>query len=155
MIVAVNEFVKRQTKFSGKTFSEELSFDFFAKHAEQKIINKDFRQGYRPEVIVVKLDIESQLGGGNPEDWHYGIVMMSQDGYGPNGSRIREINPSSEQYRGGGAPNVVNHPNIFDVIFPDEGVQEDYLSSYGDYEGSVDDIPTDKLASIPLVTKNS
>ena len=56
MIVAVNEFVKRQTKFSGKTYSEELSFDFFARHAEQKIINKDFRQGYRPEVIIVKLD---------------------------------------------------------------------------------------------------
>ncbi|RZP23652.1 DUF3228 family protein [bacterium] len=56
MIVAVNEFVKRQTKFSGKTYSEELSFDFFARHAEQKIIHKDFRQGYRPEVIIVKLD---------------------------------------------------------------------------------------------------
>ena len=81
--------------------------------------------------------------------------MLSQDGYGPNGSRIREINPSAEQYRGGGASNVVNHPNIFDVIFPDEGVQEDYLSSYGEYEGSVDDIPTDLLASIPLVSKDS
>ena len=56
MIVAVNEFVKRQTKFSGKTYSEELSFDFFAKHAEQKIINKDFKKGYRPDVIIVKLD---------------------------------------------------------------------------------------------------
>ena len=56
MIVAVNEFVKRQTKFSGKTYSEELSFDFFARHAEQKIINKDFRHGYRPEVIIVRLD---------------------------------------------------------------------------------------------------
>ena len=43
MIVAVNEFVKRQTKFSGKTYSEELSFDFFARHAEQKIINNDFK----------------------------------------------------------------------------------------------------------------
>jgi hypothetical protein len=56
MIVAVNEFVKRQTKFSGKTYSEELSFDFFARHAEQKIIDKNFRQSYRPEVIIVKLD---------------------------------------------------------------------------------------------------
>ena len=80
--------------------------------------------------------------------------MMSQDGYGPNGSRIREINPSAEQYRGGGAPNVVNHPNIFDVISPNQGVQEDSLSSYGDYEGSLDDIPTDLLASIPLVSKD-
>ena len=56
MIVAINEFVKRHTKFSGKAYSEELSFDFFARHAEQKIIKKDFRQGYRPEVIIVKID---------------------------------------------------------------------------------------------------
>ena len=48
-----------------------------------------------------------------------------------------------------------NNPNIFDVIFPDEGVQEEFLSSYGNYEGSLDDIPTDLLASIPLVGKNS
>ena len=56
MIVAVNEFVRRQTKFSGKAYSEKLSFDFFARYAEQKILNKDFRQGYRSEVIIVKLD---------------------------------------------------------------------------------------------------
>ena len=56
MIVAINEFVRRQTMYSGKTYSEELSFEFFAKHAEQKIINKQFREGYRPEVRIVKLD---------------------------------------------------------------------------------------------------
>ena len=124
---------------------------------ESELVTNQFDIVVVPDkgVIVVKLDIESQLGGGNPEEWHYGVVMMSQDGYGPNGSRIREINPSAEQYRGGGAPNVINHPNIFDVIFPDEGVQEEFLSSYDNYEGSVDDIPTDLLASIPLVSKNS
>jgi len=124
---------------------------------ESELVTNQFDIVVVPDkgVIVVKLDIDNQLGGGNPEEWHYGVVIMSQDGYGPNGSRIREINPSAEQYRGGGAPNVVNHPNIFDVIFPDEGVQEDFLSSYGEYEGSVDDIPTDLLASIPLVSKDS
>jgi alpha-amylase/alpha-mannosidase (GH57 family) len=124
---------------------------------ESELVTNQFDIVVVPDkgVIVVKLDIENQLGGGNPEEWHYGVIMMSQDGYGPNGSRIREINPSAEQYRGGGAPNVVNHPNIFDVIFPDEGVQEEFLSSYGNYEGSVDDLPTDLLASIPLVSKNS
>ena len=124
---------------------------------ESELVTNQFDIVVVPDkgVIVVKIDIENQLGGGNPEEWHYGIIMMSQDGYGPNGSRIREINSSAEQYRGGGAPNVVNHPNIFDVIFPEEGVQEEFLSSYGDYEGSVDDIPTELLASIPLVSKNS
>jgi len=124
---------------------------------ESELVTNQFDIVVVPDkgVIVVKLDIENQLGGGNPEEWHYGVIMMSQDGYGPNGSRIREINPSAEQYRGGGAPNVVNHPNIFDVISPNQGVQEDSLSSYGEYEGSLDDIPTDLLASIPLVSKDS
>ena len=124
---------------------------------ESELVTNQFDIVVVPDkgVIVVKLDIENQLGGGNPEEWHYGVIMMSQDGYGPNGSRIREINPSAEQYRGGGAPNVVNHPNIFDVIYPEQGIQEDYLSSYGQYEGSVDDIPSGLLATIPLVSKNS
>ena len=124
---------------------------------ESELVTNQFDIVVVPDkgVIVVKLDIENQLGGGNPEEWHYGVIMMSQDGYGPNGSRIREINPSAEQYRGGGAPNVVTHPNIFDVISPNQGVQEDSLSSYGEYEGSLDDIPTDLLASIPLVSKDS
>ena len=80
---------------------------------------------------------------------------MSQDGYGPNSSRIREINPSPEQYRGGGAPNVVNHPNIFDTIHPNKGVQEDLLGSYQNYVGSVDDILDQDLGTIPLVSKDS
>ena len=36
MKVKVNDFVRRQTKLSGKTYSEELSFDFFAKYAQKK-----------------------------------------------------------------------------------------------------------------------
>ena len=54
-------------------------------------------------------------------------------------------------------PKKVEH--LFQCFYSenslDEGVQEKFLSSYGNYEGSVDDIPTDLLASIPLVSKNS
>jgi carbohydrate-binding DOMON domain-containing protein len=124
---------------------------------ESELITNQFDIVVVPDkgVVVVKLDIETQLGGGNPEDWHYGVILLSQDGYGPNSSRIREINPSAEQYRGGGAPNIVNHPNIFDTIHPDSGVQEDLLSSYQDYAGSVDDILDKDLGTIPLVSKDS
>ncbi len=126
-------------------------------NGEKELVTNQFDIVVVPDkgVIVVKLDIENQLGGGSPEDWHYGVILLSQDGYGPNGSRIREINPSAEQYRGGGAPNVINHPNIFDAIYPEAGVQEELLSSYSNYSGSIDDIPLESLASIPLVNKNS
>ena len=42
MKVAVNNFVRRQIKNSGKTYSEELSFEFFAKHAEDKLKRNEF-----------------------------------------------------------------------------------------------------------------
>ena len=58
MKVAVNNFVRRQTKDSGKTYSKELSFDFFVKHAEEKLKNNDFIEGYRDGVRIVNLDNE-------------------------------------------------------------------------------------------------
>ena len=56
MKVAINNFVRRQTKISGKTYSDELSFEFFAKHAEEKLKKNEFESGYRDGVIIVKLD---------------------------------------------------------------------------------------------------
>ena len=56
MKVAVNNFVRRQTKKSGKTYSEELSFEFFAQHAEDKLNRNEFEDGYRDGVRIVKLD---------------------------------------------------------------------------------------------------
>ena len=56
MKVAVNNFVRRQNKNSGKTYSDELSFEFFAKHAEEKLKKNEFENGYRDGVIIVRLD---------------------------------------------------------------------------------------------------
>ena len=56
MKVAVNDFVKRQTEFSGKTFSNDLSFEFFANHAKDKMIKSEFLIGYRKGVRIVAID---------------------------------------------------------------------------------------------------
>ena len=56
MKVAVNNFVRRQNRTSGKTYSNELSFEFFAKHAEEKLKKNEFESGYRDGVAIVKLD---------------------------------------------------------------------------------------------------
>ena len=56
MKVAVNNFVRRQNRTSGKTYSDELSFEFFAKHAEKKLKKNEFESGYRDGVVIVKLD---------------------------------------------------------------------------------------------------
>jgi len=54
-LVGVNDFVKRQTPGSGKTYST-LSFNNIAEYAEKKIKQNDFKEGYRDGVILISID---------------------------------------------------------------------------------------------------
>lgn len=51
--VAVNEFVRRQVKGSGKTYSESLSFETIAADAEKQMTDGNFTEGYRKGVRIV------------------------------------------------------------------------------------------------------
>ncbi len=54
--VAVNDFVRRQVKGSGKTFSPDLSFEDIAQHAEARLDSGYYIEGYRDGVILVDAD---------------------------------------------------------------------------------------------------
>ena len=56
MKVAVNKFVERQIEGSGKTYSKTLSFEFFANHAQEKLIKGEYIEGYRDGVCIINLD---------------------------------------------------------------------------------------------------
>ncbi|MBI44681.1 MAG: hypothetical protein CMG66_00775 [Candidatus Marinimicrobia bacterium] len=53
--VGVGNFIKRQIEGSGKTYST-LTFKKIAEHAEKKLLNKEFRRGYREGVILISVD---------------------------------------------------------------------------------------------------
>ena len=53
MLVAVNDFVKRQVENSGKTYAKTLSFDQIANHASTQMQNEKYRDGYRDGVRIV------------------------------------------------------------------------------------------------------
>ena len=53
--VGIGTFVKRQVKGSGKTYST-LTFEEIARYAEQRLLNKNFKQGYRDGVILVSVE---------------------------------------------------------------------------------------------------
>ena len=55
--VAVNDFVLRQKEGSGKSFTNELSFQEIAEHAEQQMASGYFREGYRKGVRIIDVDI--------------------------------------------------------------------------------------------------
>ena len=52
--VAVNDFVRRQLKGSGKTYSSSLSFDDVANDAQAQMAKGDFEEGYRDGVRIIK-----------------------------------------------------------------------------------------------------
>lgn len=56
--VGVNEFVRRQVKSSGKTYSPTLIFEDVAAHAEEQMSAGYFREGYREGVRIVSADKE-------------------------------------------------------------------------------------------------
>lgn len=56
MNVKVNNFVRRQIKGSGKTYSLKMNFEEIAKHAEIQLKKKSFHNGYREGVLVVYAD---------------------------------------------------------------------------------------------------
>jgi len=53
-LVAVNDFVRRQIRGSGKTYSPDLSFEEIAEHAEVRMRDGHFREGYRDGVRIVQ-----------------------------------------------------------------------------------------------------
>ena len=57
--VAVNDFVKRQIKGSGKTYSNTLSFEEIAMDAQKQMQAGNFIEGYREGVRIVRGSKES------------------------------------------------------------------------------------------------
>ena len=56
MIVAVNNFVKRQVSGSGRTYSDTLDFKEIAAHAESQMTKGYYTVGYRSGVRLVHAD---------------------------------------------------------------------------------------------------
>ena len=56
--VAVNDFVRRQVKGSGKTYSPDLSFEKIALHVQEQMAKGEFIEGYRDGVRIVESDPE-------------------------------------------------------------------------------------------------
>ena len=52
--VSVNDFVKRQIKGSGKTYTDDLTFEKIASHGEEQLKKGHYTEGYREGVILVQ-----------------------------------------------------------------------------------------------------
>ncbi len=101
--------------------------------------------------VVVRIP-RAVFGEGDPASWSYAVALLSQEGYPSTGvRRVRDIDVTAQQWRGGGAPDDLNHTRIYDVIAPDggEALLADYPSATS---GSIDDLGPDDFGQIPLVS---
>ena len=55
--VGINDFVRRQVKGTGKTYSS-LSYQEIAEYAQAELNNKNFEKGYRDGVIIIKVKFD-------------------------------------------------------------------------------------------------
>jgi alpha-amylase/alpha-mannosidase (GH57 family) len=100
--------------------------------------------------VTARIPLEL-LGNGDPATWGYAVVLMSQEGFPSAGvRRVRDIGQTAEQWAGGGAPDDVNHSRIYDLLSPDDGVQEELLSDY-ESATSLDGLGPDDYPQVPLV----
>jgi alpha-amylase/alpha-mannosidase (GH57 family) len=91
----------------------------------------------------------------NPASWSYLGAVLGQEGYPASGVwRVRDVLPTAQQWRFGGAPNDTNHTRIMDLAWPADATptQADILSTYpASQEKSMDALGPDDFAQVPLL----
>ena len=58
--VAVNDFVLRQIEGSGKSFTDTLSFEEIADHADKQMASGFYKEGYRSGVRIIDVLLENE-----------------------------------------------------------------------------------------------
>lgn len=100
----------------------------------------------------VTIRVPKSLIGDTPETWQYAAIAMGQEGF-PSGGvlRVRDVAPTAEQWRFGGAPaGATNHTRAVDMVWPTAGEQEAWLSDFAVSDAPQSDLTADDFARIPL-----
>ena len=71
--VLSSDFVRRQTKESGKTYAKTMTFNEIAKIAENSLNAGDFIEGYRDGVVLIQLDSDAK------NDFICPLVKINED----------------------------------------------------------------------------
>jgi alpha-amylase/alpha-mannosidase (GH57 family) len=102
----------------------------------------------------VTIRVPKSILGDNPEDWRYAAVVLGQEGFPAGGvMRVRDVNPTAEQWRFGGAPaGTTNHTRVIDFVWPDESQQEAWLGEFTPVSAIQGDLTADDFAKVPMLT---
>lgn len=102
----------------------------------------------------VTIRVPKSILGDTPETWRYAAMVMSQEGF-PSGGvlRIRDVSPKAEQWRIGGAPaGSTNHTRVIDLVWPEAGQQEAWLSALTPSTTPQGSLTADEFATVDFLT---
>jgi carbohydrate-binding DOMON domain-containing protein len=94
------------------------------------------------------------FGEGDPTQWAYAAVVLSQDGFpSPGVWRVRDVEPEAKQWRLGGGPGASNQPRILNVAWPlqAEITPQDMLSSFRPSAAPPDTLTAEAFAQLPML----
>ena len=122
---------------------------------EPKQQNSSYKILVDPARQTVTLRVPKEaLGDGNPAEWGYAAVVLSQDGYPSTGVwRVRDVQQTAAQWKLGGAPDDTNHTRIIDLAWPAEGkgTQEEFLSTYISSKAAIETLSEKDMPQIPIL----
>jgi carbohydrate-binding DOMON domain-containing protein len=95
----------------------------------------------------------SSLGvDSDPSTWRVAVALLSQEGYPSAGvDRVRDVQPTAEQWKLGGGTGDVNETRIIDLLQPEADVQEEALSDYPASTASQAELTATDVARVPLI----
>jgi alpha-amylase/alpha-mannosidase (GH57 family) len=101
----------------------------------------------------VTIRVPKSIIGDNPEEWAYAAVVLSQEGFPSAGvMRVRDVLPDAEQWRIGGAPaDSTNQTRVLDLVWPEPGKQEQWLSDFIHVDKPQTDLSAVNFALIPMI----
>ncbi|HMT22591.1 MAG TPA: glucodextranase DOMON-like domain-containing protein, partial [Promineifilum sp.] len=84
------------------------------------------------------------------ETWRYAAMVMSQEGFPSSGVlRVRDVAPTAEQWRIGGAPGgATNHTRVLDLVWPEAGQQEAWLADFTQSNAPQGDLTAEEFARV-------
>jgi alpha-amylase/alpha-mannosidase (GH57 family) len=122
---------------------------------QPKSVNVDFKIIVDPAAQTITMRVPKEVfGDGNPAQWGYAAVVLSQDGYPSTGVwRVRDVLPEAEQWKIGGGADDTNHTRIMDIAWPVDvtPTQADMLSTYPSSSGNINDLGPDDFPQLHLL----
>jgi carbohydrate-binding DOMON domain-containing protein len=131
----------------------------FLRPDEQGTPIQDGQIGFKvitdPESQRISLRVPREaFGEGDPTQWAYAAVLLSQDGFpSPGVWRVRDVEPEASQWRLGGGPVDANHTRILDIAWPvqAEVSQQQMLADYTPAAEGVDSLAPERFAQVPML----